>query len=212
MKKEVTLSVGFHCVRDGKDENKFTYRSPYILCLFRLGLAPGVCSRGLDESSNCRSALLSASGSTASTDLDIPRTPFDAFASECCLTSFTVDGVLVSGGDKSMGVRRASASSASCCAASNVETTAEVVVKAIIVEFKSSLAVPDVLNVSAIALYSEEIQYFSARLQLCSAVYVSALTAQVNVKCLNRPQSPPLPMTKLASALLENVSRRYIRR
>ena len=72
-------------------------RSPYTRCLFLLGLAPGVLSLALPESSNSFSALLNAlaligSDPALSVPFILPRLPL------------TVGGVLESGGEASVGV------------------------------------------------------------------------------------------------------------
>ena len=72
-------------------------RSPYTRCLFLLGLAPGVRSLALPESSNSLSALLKAlaligSDPARSAPFALPRLPV------------AVGGVLESGGEANVGV------------------------------------------------------------------------------------------------------------
>ena len=77
-----------------KSLRTFTDLSPYTLCLFRLGLAPGVLSLTRPASSISFSALLSAVGSTGSDSaLSIPFVLIPLVG----LRFVAAGGVLVSG-------------------------------------------------------------------------------------------------------------------
>jgi hypothetical protein len=82
-----------------------TYRSPITLCLFRRGLASGVCSRPRCRPSNSSSARVSKFASIASeAALCIEGGPS---ASRCRLC-ISVGGVFDSGGERRVGVWRPS--------------------------------------------------------------------------------------------------------
>lgn len=82
--------------------NLLTDLSPYTLCLFRLGLAPGVCSLARAASSIPLRALLNAIGSTGSDPaLSTPFVPWPFIRFRLLIT---MGGVLASEGETKVGV------------------------------------------------------------------------------------------------------------
>ena len=101
-KQKHSKSITTVAMSEDKKLNLLTDLSPYTLCLFRLGLAPGVCSLPRAASSIPLRALLNAIGSTGSDpalSTSFVLWPFSRFR-----LLIAMGGVLASEGDTKVGV------------------------------------------------------------------------------------------------------------